>query len=105
MASSAKRDTSGSPQAAGPSFDERLARLEAIVAELEGGGLSLEPAIDRYQEGVALLRDCRGILAGFQKRVEELSADSETGLKPYARDPDGDADAKPAEPGARHERA
>lgn len=93
MASSAKKDSAGSPPASGPGFDERLARLEAIVAELEGGGLSLEPAIDRYQEGVALLRDCRGILAGFQKRVEELSADAEKGLQPYARDPDAGPEA------------
>ncbi|MBL8857627.1 MAG: exodeoxyribonuclease VII small subunit [Planctomycetes bacterium] len=69
-------------------FDTRLARLEAIVNELEGGGLALENSIDRYQEGVALLRECRGILGGFQKRVEELSADADLTLKPYAHDPD-----------------
>ena len=69
-------------------FDARLVRLEAIVSELEGGGLALENSIDRYQEGVALLRECRRILGGFQKRVEELSADAEGTLKPYAADPD-----------------
>lgn len=69
-------------------FDARLTRLEAIVGELEGGGLPLENSIDRYQEGVALLRECRGILESFQKRVEELSADAESSLKPYASDPD-----------------
>lgn len=69
-------------------FDARLTRLEAIVGELEGGGLPLETSIDRYQEGVALLADCRTILAGFQKRVEELSADAEGALRPYAGDPD-----------------
>ncbi|MDZ4774397.1 MAG: exodeoxyribonuclease VII small subunit [Planctomycetota bacterium] len=69
-------------------FDARLARLEAIVVELEGGGLALETSIDRYQEGVALLGDCRTILLGFQKRVEELSQDAEGALRPYAGDPD-----------------
>lgn len=69
-------------------FDARLARLEALVSELEGGGLALETSIDRYQEGVVLLGECRTILAGFQKRVEELSADAESALRPYAGDPD-----------------
>jgi exodeoxyribonuclease VII small subunit len=74
------------PQASG--FDARLARLEAIVSELEGGGLALEVSIERYQEGVLLLGECRTILTGFQKRVEELSADAEGALRPYAADPD-----------------
>jgi exodeoxyribonuclease VII small subunit len=82
-----------SASAAEPGFDARLARLEAIVGELEGGGLPLERSIDRYQEGVALLRDCRGILAGFQKRVEELSADPDCEPTPYAHDPDARDDA------------
>ena len=76
------------PPAASEGFDARLARLEAIVSELESGGLALETSIDRYQEGVALLRDCRGILAGFHRRVEELSQSAEGALEPYAADPD-----------------
>jgi exodeoxyribonuclease VII small subunit len=68
-----------------PSFDQRLARLEAIVSELESGGLALEEAIGRYQEGVGLLRDCRGVLEGLRARVAELSAD---GTLAAAPDPD-----------------
>lgn len=69
------------------SFDERLARLEAIVAELETGGLPLERSLARYQDGVGLLRDCRAQLDQFQKRVEELSSATGT-TTPYAADPD-----------------
>lgn len=76
------------PAAQEPGFDARLARLEQIVAELEAGGLALEPSIARYQEGVTLLRDCRGILAGYKQRVEELSAQADGGLAPYGADPD-----------------
>lgn len=82
----APKKAEAAPASAG--FDQRLARLEAIVSELEGGGLPLEASIDRYQEGVGLLRECRGILQGFQKRVEELSAEAEGALRPYAADPD-----------------
>jgi exodeoxyribonuclease VII small subunit len=69
-------------------FDARLARLEGLVAEVEGGGLGLEAAIDRYREGVALLRGCRETLASFQKQVEELGQDAAGGSRPYAGDPD-----------------
>jgi len=75
-------DTGAAPAA----FDARLARLEGLVADLEGGGLGLEAAIDRYREGVALLRGCRETLAAFQKQVEELGQDA--AVRPYAGDPD-----------------
>ena len=76
------------PDEAGKSFDQRLARLEEIVNELENGGIALEPAIERYQEGVELLKDCRTILSGYKKRVEELSNSADESLQPYAGDPD-----------------
>ncbi len=72
-------------QAPTEAFDARLARLEALVVELEGGQLGLEAAIDRYREGVALLRGCRETLGEFQRQVEELAAE---GTRPYAGDPD-----------------
>ncbi len=71
-----------------PTFDQRLERLESIVTELERGDLSLEPAIERYQEGIGLLKDCHGLLQGYRKRVEELTKDAEVSLEPFADDPD-----------------
>ena len=71
-----------------PGFDARLERLEGIVAELEGGGLGLEEAIERYQEGIGHLKNCHGTLAGYRQRVEELTRDAEGALRPYAGDPD-----------------
>jgi exodeoxyribonuclease VII small subunit len=53
-------------------FGEALAELEAIVAELEGGHLELEEALDRYQRGVALLEACRTRLADAEQRVTAL---------------------------------
>jgi exodeoxyribonuclease VII small subunit len=73
-----------------PTFDERLERLEAIVGELEQGQLGLEGSIARYREGVTLLAQCKSLLEGYRKQVEELSAGDAPGLKPYAGDPDLD---------------
>ncbi len=74
-------------------FDQRLARLEALVGELESGDLGLEPSIERYQAGVELLKQCYAQLQSFRQRVEELSAEADAALKPYAGDPDAGSGA------------
>ena len=61
------------PGAEGPGFDESLARLEEIAAELEEGSIALETALQMYEEGVGLLRRCSGLLGGAQRRIELLS--------------------------------
>ncbi|MEQ1735612.1 MAG: exodeoxyribonuclease VII small subunit [Rhodoglobus sp.] len=91
--------TPPSPAQPTPSFDQRLQRLEAIVGELEQGGLALEPSIERYQEGVGLLRECRSVLQSLEKRVEELTAQG--GLEPLAGDPDATGPGAPGSGGTR----
>jgi exodeoxyribonuclease VII small subunit len=71
-------------------FDERLEKLEALVSELEDGGLDLEAAIERYQDGIALLKDCHGTLGKYKQRIEELSAEAGETMAQVA-DPDFDA--------------
>jgi farnesyl diphosphate synthase len=51
--------------ASGGAFDDKLGRLEKIVVELEQGGLGLEPAIERYQEGIQLLKECHRALERY----------------------------------------
>lgn len=82
------RSTEAAAEAADESFDARLARLEAIVGELEGGELGLEQALERYRHGVGLLKACRAQLEGYRRAVEELSAEAEGALSPYPGDPD-----------------
>lgn len=69
-------------------FDEHLARLESIVHELEEGGLGLESAIERYQEGIEHLKQCHGTLERYKHKVEELTRDAEGTLRAFAGDPD-----------------
>lgn len=70
-----------------PDFDARLERLESLVSELEAGGLGLEVSIERYQEGIALLKGCHSQLEGYRSQVEELTRDAESALRPME---DGD---------------
>lgn len=57
-----------------PGFEERMARLEALVATLEGGKLSLEDGVERYREGVELLRHLNTALGEAEHKVEDLTA-------------------------------
>ena len=92
-------ETMGNEETA--SFDDRMARLETIVTELEGGDLELEPAIACYQEGIELLKQCHGVLRGFKAQVEELTRDAEDALRPFEGDPDAAAARPQASTGDR----
>ena len=54
------------------SFEQALERLETIVEELEGGSLSLEESIARYEEGVKLSRRLTLTLDAAEKKIERL---------------------------------
>lgn len=64
-----------------PSFEEALERLESIVEELEGGSLTLEESIARYEEGVRLSQRLTQTLDEAEKRIERLVA-AESGGEP-----------------------
>jgi exodeoxyribonuclease VII small subunit len=57
----------------GPGFDEVLARLQAVVARLEQGNLSLEESLAAYEEGVGLARRGHTLLDSVEKRIELLA--------------------------------
>lgn len=54
------------------SFDDGLQRLEGLVQQLEGGALTLEDALQRYEEGVVLSQALQSQLGDAQRRVEVL---------------------------------
>ncbi len=61
------------PLGDGPGFEQSLARLEEIAAEIETGSIGLEQSLKRYEEGVRLLRRCNAFLNHAQRRIELLS--------------------------------
>jgi len=56
-----------------PSFEQALRRLEEIVHELEEGDGGLNEALQRYEEGVKLLRQSYDLLQKAERRIELLS--------------------------------
>jgi exodeoxyribonuclease VII small subunit len=61
------------------SFEDALARLQAIVAELEEGQIGLNESLARYEQGIKLLRQCHDLLEKAQRKIELLSAVDEQG--------------------------
>jgi len=59
------------PAAAG-SFEASLQRLEAVAAELERADLALEDSIKLFEEGMALVEECRKRLDAAEGKVEML---------------------------------
>jgi exodeoxyribonuclease VII small subunit len=56
----------------GLSFEQALAELERIVAELESGQAPLERSIQMYERGAALKAHCEKRLEAARLRVEKI---------------------------------
>ena len=53
-------------------FENSLERLEAIVAEMEAGDLSLDAMIAHFEEGSKLVKQCSAKLSEVEKKIEKL---------------------------------
>jgi len=55
------------------SFEDALAQLEKIVEDVEQEKISLELSIDKYAQGMKLIKYCRAILEQAEKQIELIS--------------------------------
>lgn len=55
-----------------PDFDAALAQLEALVARMERGDLTLEQSLEAYAQGVTLVGACQKSLDAAEQRVQVL---------------------------------
>ena len=62
-------------------FERALEKLEQIVSEIEEGKVSLEKSIERYAEGIELIKKCRTILDAAEKKIQLLAKDEDGTLK------------------------
>jgi exodeoxyribonuclease VII small subunit len=66
-------------------FEDAMARLDAIVAELEEDKLPLEEMLARYEEGVTLARFCGDKLEAAEQKVRLIAkkADGKVTLEEF----------------------
>uniref|UniRef100_E6Q7V4 Exodeoxyribonuclease VII, small subunit n=1 Tax=mine drainage metagenome TaxID=410659 RepID=E6Q7V4_9ZZZZ len=54
----------------GESFEQKLARIDAIVKELANEQTTLDRGVALFQEGRALITACETLLKGAQEQVD-----------------------------------
>ena len=84
-------------------FEEALARLEQIVAEMEAGDLSLEDSMKKFEEGMRLTRLCAARLGEAEKRIEVLLRKADGGIEWKPLEAEAGADEAEADAGAADE--
>lgn len=53
-------------------FDTALKQLEEIVSKLEQGDVPLEEALDQFQEGIKLSRQCKKTLQEAEETMTKI---------------------------------
>jgi exodeoxyribonuclease VII small subunit len=68
-------------------FEDAMESLENIVQELESGDLSLERAMERFEEGVKLSKYCSDKLDETEKKITLLTgtADGTISETPFSQ--------------------
>ena len=56
-----------------PKFEEALARLEKIVADMESGELQLDDMLKKFEEGRKLVQLCSSELDSIRQRIEKVT--------------------------------
>jgi exodeoxyribonuclease VII small subunit len=79
----------------GLNFEQAIARLEKLVAEMESSELSLEDVLKRYEEGSRLVRFCGRKLEEAERKIELLSRknDGSTEVTPFEPEPETETDS------------
>ena len=72
-------------------FESALKSLEDIVVQLEGGDLTLDRALELFEEGVKISRFCSSKLDEAERKVEILTKSTDGTLteEPFSEDGEG----------------
>lgn len=57
-------------------FEQSLQQLEQIVSQLERGDVPLEEALDTFQKGMVLSKQCKDQLANAEKTLAKMMTDA-----------------------------
>jgi len=56
-------------------FEQAIKELTDIVGKIEKGQIPLQNSLEQYERGMALIKQCKGILEKAEKRIEKISAE------------------------------
>jgi len=94
MSKEPRKSSVVSPDQQGPSFEDNLQKLDAIVSELEQGTLPLDKALKLYEEGIEAYRACHAMLKQADMKVAKLVETISGDLKEEPFEPSKEAEEK-----------
>ncbi|TWH64850.1 exodeoxyribonuclease VII small subunit [Azomonas agilis] len=56
-----------------PSFEQQLECLQQQVERLESGTLPLEEALECFEQGIRLIKECQSLLSQAEQRIQTLT--------------------------------
>ena len=59
-------------------FEAAIAELEQIVLQIENNEVKLETALEKYQQGMALVKFCQEKLTEVEQKVKILDTDTDS---------------------------
>ena len=72
MADNAKKNNPDENAGDKVSFEEAIEKLEQIIVEMENEEIPLEKVIEKYEEGIKLVKICQQRLSEAELKVQEL---------------------------------
>ncbi len=76
-------------------YEQHVAALEKLIAEMEGDSLPLDQALTHYEQGIALIRQCQQALDSAEQKVQILmnTRENKETLQPF---PSADSEHPPS---------
>ena len=69
-------------------FEKALKRLEKIVEDMESEDISLDSSLEKFEEGIKMVRFCREKLDKSEQKIEILLKDAEGNFQKTPFSPD-----------------
>lgn len=63
-----------------PTFEEALKQLETLARHIEQGQIGLEESINKYEEGMTLVKQCRDILSKAEHKIQQIQQKADGSL-------------------------
>jgi len=81
-----------------PRFEDYLRQVEEAVRSLESGKLGLDESMERYEQGVAALKQCRRLLEQAELKIQMLVQQKDGSLSTEDLEPEGRPKRKRSSP-------
>lgn len=75
------------------SFEDSIKRLKDIVEKIEQGEIPLQDSLEQYEQGMSLIKHCRGILQQAETRIEKISKTDQDAPEPAGEETDAEDEA------------